>query len=69
MTKCDIRDWYIIVHISLFALLVMGYVFWHPSEGAFGTACGTLTTVISLYHWFTQRDDKTPDAPCSSSQS
>jgi uncharacterized membrane protein YccC len=66
MSKQDLRDWYIIVHISLFAGAVMAYAFKFPSPAVFATACGTLTTVIGMYHWFTQRDDKVPDA-CRSS--
>lgn len=66
MGKQDLRDWYIMVHISIFGLGILAYVFVNPSPTAFATACGTLTTVIGMYHWFTIRDDKTPDAAVSS---
>jgi hypothetical protein len=62
----DWRDWYIMIHISIFGLGLLAYVFKNPSVAAFGTMCGTLTTVIGMYHWFTIRDDKTPDAAVSS---
>jgi hypothetical protein len=56
------RDWYIMVHVSLFGFAIIGYAYKNPSPGVFATACATLTTVIGMYHWFTIRDDKTPDA-------
>lgn len=62
MSKLDARDWYIMIHISIFGLLVMAYAFLHPSEGVFATACTAIPLVIGCYHWFTWRDDKTPDA-------
>lgn len=62
MNGKDVRDWYIMVHISIFGLGILGYSFAHPNSAVFATACGTLTTVIGMYHWFTIRDDKTPDA-------
>jgi hypothetical protein len=57
----DARDWYIMIHVSVFGFGILSYAFFHPSAGVFATACGTLTTVIGMYHWFTIRDDKTPD--------
>lgn len=58
----DARDWYIMVHISLFGFGILAYAFLHPAASVFATACGTLTTVIGMYHWFTIKDDKIPDA-------
>lgn len=49
-----IKDWYIMIHISLFGFGVLGYAFKFPSPAVFCTACGTLTTVIGMYHWFTK---------------
>lgn len=66
VSKQDWRDWYIMVHVTIFAAAVMGYAFLHPAASTFATACGTLTTVIGMYHWFTQRDDKVPDAGSTS---
>lgn len=62
MNGKDWRDWYIMVHISIFGLGVLAYAFVNPNPTVFATSCGTLTTVIGMYHWFTIRDDKTPDA-------
>lgn len=61
MNKQDYRDWYVIIHISAFASAVMTYAFKYPSPAVFATACGTLTTVIGMYHWFVIKDDKEKD--------
>lgn len=61
MNRQDWRDWYIVIHLSLFAASVMTYAFLHPAAAVFATACTTLTTVLGMYHWFTIKDDKVPD--------
>jgi hypothetical protein len=61
----DARDWYIMIHISLFGFGILGYAYVNPSYGVFAIACGTLTTVMGMYHWFTMQDDKIQDAPKS----
>lgn len=53
MRCANIRDWYIMVHVSLFGFSVIGYAYCHPSPVVYGTACGTLTTILGMYHWFT----------------
>lgn len=63
MSKQDWRDWYIMIHVSAFGASIMAYTFLYHSPAVFCTACGALTTVLGMYHWFTQRDDKIPDAP------
>lgn len=62
MNAKDLRDWYIMVHVSLFGFAVVGYAYLNPSPVVYATTCGTLTTILGMYHWFTIRDDKTPDA-------
>lgn len=60
------------VHVAAFAGVIMAYAFIHPSATVFATATGGVTTLIGLYHWFTQRDDKIPDCregKCSESHS
>lgn len=62
MTQQDVRDWYIMGHISAFAIAVLVYVYQHPSDGAFASACAAVGTLVGLYHWFTLKDSKEPDA-------
>lgn len=62
MNNADFRDWYIMVCITAFSGAATAYVFMHPSEASFVTACGTLTALVGLYHWFVIKDSKTPDA-------
>lgn len=38
------------------------YLFLHPSTVAFATWAGMLATMGGIFHWLTQRDDKTKDA-------
>ena len=57
----DARDWYIMIHVSLFGFGILAYPFFHPGPAVYATACGTLTTVIGMYHWFTIQD-KVADA-------
>ena len=59
----DIRDWYIMLHISSFAIATMMFVYTHPSEGNFASMCASIASILGLYHWFTLRDSKEPDAP------
>ena len=61
MNKQDWRDWFILLHLGAGSVSIMGYAYLHPTPGVFATACGTLTTALGLFHWFTQRDDKIPD--------
>ena len=59
--KQDIRDWFIMAAIAAVGASIMTYAFIFHSEAVFATACGTITGELGLFHWFTVRDDKTPD--------
>lgn len=55
-------DWFIMAHVggALWWLLALAWK--HPDPVIVGAVCGAVPTILGLYHWFTQRDDKIPDA-------
>jgi hypothetical protein len=56
-------DWFILLHVggALWALIGLAYL--HPDPIIVGAVCGAVPAILGLYHWFTVRDSKTPDAP------
>ena len=62
MTVQDVRDWFIMGCITAFSSALLAWVFVHPDTAGFAAVCGALPAMVGLYHWFTLRDSKTPDA-------
>jgi hypothetical protein len=55
-------DWYIAVHVGIAELALLTLAFMHPDPVVIGAVCAAIPTILGLYHWFTVRDSKTPDA-------
>jgi hypothetical protein len=55
-------DWFILLHVggAVNALIILAFK--HPDPIIVGTVCTAVPTMLGLYHWFTVRDSKTPDA-------
>ena len=62
MSKQDIRDWFILLHLGAGSVSIMTYAYLHPDVSTFVAACGALTTALGLFHWFMIHDSKVPDA-------
>lgn len=61
MNKQDVRDWFIMLHVGAAVNLIIFLMFKHPDPVTIGAGCTAVPTLLGLYHWFTQRDDKIPD--------
>lgn len=49
------------VGLAVEALLVLCFLY--PTNGILvGAAIGAIPTILGVFHWFTQRDDKIKDA-------
>jgi hypothetical protein len=55
-------DWYIAAHVGLAELALLTLAFMHPDPTIVGAICMAIPAILGLYHWFTLRDAKTPDA-------
>jgi hypothetical protein len=55
-------DWYIALHVGIAELALLTLAFMHPQPEIVGAVCVALPAILGLYHWFTIRDAKTPDA-------
>jgi hypothetical protein len=60
--KCDLRDWLVILLVSLAWIAATAYMFKHPSDLNFATWCGLAVTLTGAYHWLVIWDSKRPDA-------
>ena len=55
-------DWFILLHVGGTVWLLLALAFMHPDPVTVGAVCTAVPAVLGLYHWFTVRDAKTPDA-------
>lgn len=63
MAKQGLKDWVIMFHVGLAVDTILYLmVQYHDSAVVIGSGTGALPLILGLYHWFTQRDDKIPDA-------
>jgi hypothetical protein len=62
MAKQDLRDWVIMGHVGLAVNVMLGFMFLHPDPTIVAAVCTAVPTILGLYHWFCQRDDKLADA-------
>lgn len=58
----DFRDWFIIAHVGGALWLLIRLAFLHPDPVIVAAVCGAVPAILGLYHWFTVRDSKIPDA-------
>lgn len=65
LTKNDCRDWFVMALFANLGIAATVYLFMHPSDMAFATWGGILSTNAGVFHWLTVKDAKVPDA-CSS---
>lgn len=49
-------------HVGLAVNAILFLMFKHPDPVIVGAGCTAVPTILGIYHWFTQRDDKTKDA-------
>lgn len=49
------------LHVGAAVNLIIFLMFKHPDPIIVGSGCAAVPTLLGLYHWFTQRDDKIPD--------
>lgn len=56
-------DWFILLNVggAVWALIALAWK--HPDPVTVGAVCAAVPTILGLYHWFTFRDQKVPDAP------
>jgi hypothetical protein len=61
MARQELKDWVIMFHVGLAvdALICLAYL--HPDGAIVAAVCAAVPTILGLYHWFTQRDDKIKD--------
>jgi hypothetical protein len=59
---CDLRDWFVIVCLTMLVFAATVYLFLHPSDVNFGTWGAILGTGLGGYHWLVLWDSKRPDA-------
>lgn len=52
----NLRDVYIMLHLSAFGIAITTYMFMHPDSAVFATGCAALTTILGMYHWFTIKE-------------
>lgn len=55
-------DWFILLHVGGALWLLIRLAFLHPDPVIVGAVCTAVPAILGLYHWFTVRDSKTPDA-------
>jgi hypothetical protein len=63
MARQELKDWVIMFHVGL-AVDTILFLMWKHFDNAIvvGSGCTAVPTILGLYHWFTQRDDKIKDA-------
>jgi uncharacterized membrane protein len=63
MARQELKDWVIMFHVGLAVEALLVLCFLYPTNGILvGAAIGAIPTILGVFHWFTQRDDKIKDA-------
>jgi hypothetical protein len=63
MARQELKDWVIMFHVGLAVDSMIVLCFLYPTNAVLVGACiGAIPTILGLYHWFCQRDDKIKDA-------
>jgi hypothetical protein len=52
-------DWLIATNVTASLAALLTLVFKHPE--AADAVCAAVPAILGFYHWFTMRDDKSPD--------
>jgi hypothetical protein len=61
----NIRDWYVIIAISIIGIVASTFLFEHPSEANFVTWGTMQGVIVGAYKWIDYKDSKVPDADSS----
>jgi hypothetical protein len=62
VARQELKDWVIMAQVVLAVESFIYLAFVHPDPIIVGAVCTAVPTILGLFHWFTQRDDKIKDA-------
>jgi hypothetical protein len=62
MARQELKDWVIMFHVGLAVNALLVLAFMKPDPAIVAAVCTAVPTILGLYHWFCQRDDKIKDA-------